>query len=407
MAEYNHQGFRLLYVDDEPQALKMFEIAYRDSFPILTAASAPEGWKLIQDMSDQIGVLITDQRMPGETGVSLMQKVQAEYPHIVRILTTAYSDLDCAINAVNLGGAFAYVTKPWEIDGLHGVLKRAMEFFIIRWERNRLLHEKAGSLQRMLVMDRVRGLVTLAAALSGTYRNTLNAVASYVEQANLAGVLQRQKEDLYSLDLIKAAREECETIVFAAQRIANEFKTGDYSGNCPTSLSETINEYIQINRDAKSADGVQLTTLSSDSNVRCFGNKNLLLRLIDLLVSRIGDMDGEDRIVTINAEPASPSKAKITLAVDSPEWKRDQVSSLYSAAIPLHDWPMGLDMDILSVFFIAHHYGGGVKVLDASPVGPGFCVELNVDDTDDSSREVTREWLDDVFRHVELWRNIV
>jgi two-component system, probable response regulator PhcQ len=405
MTEYNH-GFKVLYVDDEPQALKMFEMAYRDTFPIVTAQSAQEGWEVIQGAADEIGVLITDQRMPGESGVDLMQKVQVQYPQIVRILTTAYSDLDCAINAVNVGGAFAYVTKPWEIDGLLGTLKRGMEFFAIRWERDRLLREKVSSVQRMLVMDRVRGLTTLASAVSGFLRNSLRAVMSYVEQANLARVVHHLRDDIQELDLMQAAREECEIIVTAARRITRELCRPEFLPNSPTSLGDVIDEYIVDHREEKLNDGISFLNATEELNQTCVVNGELLKKAIDIFVNRICDMDGEDRVIAIEARPASPSKRMLSIMCPSAAWSDGQVNSLYSAVIPLHDWPMGLDMDILSAFFIIHHFGGEVEVVKESAHGAGFVVSLAVDEAGDLFQEMGRDWLDRVFRQAELWRNI-
>ena len=66
---YDYKKFAVLYVDDEEKSLKYFARAFEEQFRILTAVNAQEGLKLIEQHGDGIGVLMTDQRMPGEKGV--------------------------------------------------------------------------------------------------------------------------------------------------------------------------------------------------------------------------------------------------------------------------------------------------------------------------------------------------
>src|ERR1700689_3373828 len=104
--ETNYKKFAVLYVDDEEKSLKSFARAFGDQFWILTAPTAQEGFKLLEAHKDEIGVLMTDQRMPGEKGVWLLEQARALRPHILRVLATAYSDLNAVIDAVNSGAIY-------------------------------------------------------------------------------------------------------------------------------------------------------------------------------------------------------------------------------------------------------------------------------------------------------------
>jgi excisionase family DNA binding protein len=126
----------ILYVDDEEKSLKYFTRAFGDKFRILSAANAADGYRLLEQYRDEIALLITDQRMPGEKGVEFLQRARQLHPTAVRILTTAYSDFDVAIEAVNAAGISKYVTKPWDIPELETILKDACEFFMVERERD-------------------------------------------------------------------------------------------------------------------------------------------------------------------------------------------------------------------------------------------------------------------------------
>ena len=87
---YDYKKYAVLYVDDEEKSLRGFERAFQDQFRILTAPTALEGLRLLEAHKDDIGVLMTDQRMPGEKGVWLLEKARQLRPRIIRILATAY-----------------------------------------------------------------------------------------------------------------------------------------------------------------------------------------------------------------------------------------------------------------------------------------------------------------------------
>src|SRR5512137_1312576 len=180
---YDYKKFAILYVDDEEKSLKNFERAFRDQFRILTAASAQDGLRLLQEHKDDIGLLMTDQRMPGEKGVWLLEKARQLRPRIIRILATAYADMDAAIAAVNTGAIYKYVTKPWDPPQLENTLKRGLEFFMVQRERDQLLKEKMSVLHNMMIADRIVSLGLLAAGLSHHIRNALVAVKTFLDLA--------------------------------------------------------------------------------------------------------------------------------------------------------------------------------------------------------------------------------
>src|SRR5438876_12164774 len=194
---YDYKKFAVLYVDDEEKSLKYFTRAFEDQFRILTAPNAQDGLKLLEEHKDDIGILMTDQRMPGEKGVWLLEKARQLRPRIVRILATAYSDMDAAIAAVNTGAIYKYVTKPWDPPQLEHTLKRGLEFFMVQNERDQLLREKMSVLHNMMIADRIVSLGLLAAGLSHHIRNSLVAVKTFLDLA--PAKMQEEKVDLNGL----------------------------------------------------------------------------------------------------------------------------------------------------------------------------------------------------------------
>lgn len=170
----------LLYVDDEEQALKYFSLIFAKEYEVLTAPGAEQAWALVERHGDRLALVISDQRMPGRSGVDLLSAIRERCPRAVRLLTTAYSDLSSAIAAVNRGAIFAYVTKPWKLDELRTVVLQALQLHRVQRERDALLAEKLSAFQHLLLADRTRCLGMAAAALSGQVRRPLAAAAAWL-----------------------------------------------------------------------------------------------------------------------------------------------------------------------------------------------------------------------------------
>ena len=101
----------LLFVDDEPNVLKSMERQLRKRFTVLTAAGGDSALQLLKEQGP-VAVIISDMRMPGMDGIQLLAKVKDLYPDIVRIMLTGNADQETAIEAVNTGHIFRFLTKP-------------------------------------------------------------------------------------------------------------------------------------------------------------------------------------------------------------------------------------------------------------------------------------------------------
>ena len=176
----------ILYVDDEANALKYFQRAIGALAPVLTAGSVEEGKRMLDEHAGRIAVLVSDQRMPGAYGNELLSYAWDRYPHIVRILTTAYSEIEHTVQAVNEGQIHRYLQKPWEITALRMELKQALDLARLRREHAQLLREKLLVRQKQAVANRIGTVYTLCASLAGPEQ--LLPVEAYLTAALTVGV---------------------------------------------------------------------------------------------------------------------------------------------------------------------------------------------------------------------------
>jgi len=156
---------KILYVDDEAIALKYFERLVGPLAPVLTAISVEEGRAVRSANHADIAVLVCDQRMPGARGNELLRHARQHYPNIVRMLTTAYSELGEAIDAINTGEIYRYIAKPWELESLRTDLKNALELADLRNERDELVRDKLLAQQSRLLGSRLGSLLAVGAAV--------------------------------------------------------------------------------------------------------------------------------------------------------------------------------------------------------------------------------------------------
>lgn len=129
----------VLYVDDEVHNLNSFKAGFRRMFNIFTAESAEEGRKILE--TEDIQVIITDQRMPVMTGIEFLESIIPDFPDPIRILLTGYADINAVIDAINKGQVYRYIQKPWMEEDLRINIEKAFEIYTLRKE-NRELTEK-------------------------------------------------------------------------------------------------------------------------------------------------------------------------------------------------------------------------------------------------------------------------
>ena len=179
--------------------------------------------------------------MPGEYGNELLRYARERYPHIVRILTTAYSELDQTVEAVNQGQIHRYIKKPWDITALRMELKQALELSGLRRERDQLVREKLMVLQKQTVASHVGMIHAICASLIGPGR--FQPVETYLSGTYLAGA-QNAEPDWQRLDyadLVGAESQRSGSFGHAvAMTLAKLRGAGRTAGDAAAVLAETL-----------------------------------------------------------------------------------------------------------------------------------------------------------------------
>ena len=409
---YDYKKFAVLYVDDEVQSLKNFARAFNDEFRIFTAPSAQEGLKLLEAHKDEIGVLMTDQRMPGEKGVWLLERARHLRPQIIRILATAYSDMDAAIAAVNTGAIYKYVTKPWNPAELEVTLKHALEFFQVQAERDQLLHEKMSVLHNTMIADRVVSLGLLAAGLSHHIRNSLVAVKTFLDLA--PAKLQEEKVSAHELrnpDFWKEYHQNVQTQIekinnmlkdlwAASEKPALEFKD-------PVQLHAVIGAAAAKFESEFSAKNIKIDNQIPDSLPPLQVDGPKFSRLFELLLKDELVSLPAGTCVTFTANPVGREEIHVKMQDNGPGLPQEALRLVFDPFVLRSDTPVEYGINLMTCYFIVHHHGGKIEARSEPGQGTVFNLRLPLNSNRHPVNGTDEQILQKVLLNDSLWEKLI
>lgn len=131
----------ILFVDDEENILRTIKrLFFEEGYRIVTANSGQQALDLISG-GETPSVIVSDQRMPQMSGAEFLVKAREKLPQSIRMVLTGYADVNAAVDAINLGGIYRYILKPWNDDDLKLTVREAVERFELVEQNKRLTRE--------------------------------------------------------------------------------------------------------------------------------------------------------------------------------------------------------------------------------------------------------------------------
>jgi serine/threonine-protein kinase len=214
---------RILFVDDEERILTALRSVFRAGYHVLAATNGREALELVRKFHPHI--VVSDQRMPGMTGVELLRQVKELAPSTVRLLLTGYSDLAAIVGSVNEGEVFRFVSKPWDNQEIQAIIGEAAAIALElaqtaatppivpeRMEAGILLigadADTAGSVKRF-----VGGACPVRQARD--FDSAIGSLDTHETALVIADLGKRREESLPSLKVLKHERPEILVIVLA------------------------------------------------------------------------------------------------------------------------------------------------------------------------------------------------
>jgi two-component system, probable response regulator PhcQ len=411
---YDYKKFAVLYVDDEEMSLKYFTRAFQNQFQILTAANAQEGYQILEKHRDEIALIMTDQRMPGEQGVQFLGRARQLHPRAIRILTTAYSDVEVAIDAVNSGAIYKYISKPWEVPELEITLKRALEFFMVQRERDFLLREKLSALQRMMVTDRVLSLGIVAARLGRHVRNSLVAARNFLDL--LPERLLEEKADMeaarnpnYWKELYAHARSQLRRITDLLTDRASATPMNNGSRTEPVDLKEAVARSLDKLNGMLAQNGITIVNQIPSGLPPVMVEGDRFQQLLELLLKDevISLSSGNHIVFSARHRFGEEEAVEIEVKDDGPGLPRDALRAVFDPFSTCEDKYQEFGVNLMACYFIVYHHGGKIDVHSEKGQGVTFILTFPIKPKLDSPAAEDEAFLNRVLVNDAFWERVI
>ncbi len=416
----DYKRHAILYVDDEIMALKYFQKTFGTEFNVITAENAEDGMKIIETRGAEIGVLLSDQRMPGQKGVQLLEQTLKLRPRIVRMLITAYADYGVTVDAVNIGSVFRYISKPIQVEDMRNTLRRALEFFTLHSERDDLLQEKLSVLQKMIITDRVISLGVLAAGLSQTLRHPIDAVQSFLHLAP-----QKMRDEVLDVDRLRDTafwKDFHSQVLKQATRVSDLLGEVDgvsctprwaFTAQAEMDPSLAIQAAVGAKAAGLRAKNIQIDLQLTSGLPKLRVDRTKFQKIFDLLLDAELHSLPVGSTITLKAalQPAgtAPAAVVIDIADDGPGLPLNALRSIFDPFVMESGEGEQFGLRLMTVYFLVHHHGGRIAVDSAEGKGTTFRITLPVSPApnEDSAEDGSRDFVTKVLMNDALWERLL
>lgn len=271
----------ILMVDDEPQACKWFARLYGDEFVVLTAGSVNEALALLAQRGHEVAVLLTDYAMPQRDGVSLLSEARQSFPHVARLLVSAYADKEVAMSAVNQGHVERILEKPLDEALTRQSLRDALQASQERARERALLERRAATLREtlgFLAHEVTTPLATVQGYLSAMRERHMDPAGG---DSGVAHIQEQKPGDV--LFMIEAAQRRAE---YAQSLVSTFVQTARDAYHSDSAPSLRASDLVQAVRDEYPFDNDEAQWLSSDLEADFVlpGRRDLLYLVLCTLV---------------------------------------------------------------------------------------------------------------------------
>jgi two-component system, probable response regulator PhcQ len=386
---YDYRKFFVAYVDNEEESLKNFTRTFEGQFRICTATNASDGLELIDADTDEIGLVIANQQMPGESGMWLLEKAHKLQPKSIRLLLITPSDFEAANAAVKSSAIYNYLIKPWNPVELETILKRGLEFFLMQDERDQLLGEKLSVLHHMMIRDRIVGLGLLTGGLIYNIRNALVTVKTFVDLT--PDMLREEDLDLDRLrnpdfwnDYYLLVQQQIEKVTLMLKDLWTASESPKFEFNEQVKLRDIVTTAVERLGGNLAEKDIQVDNQIPECLPEVAVDKPKINRLFDLLLKdEIASLPPGSRVV-ISARPSAPiddqtPSIDVELRDNGPGLPQEALRAIFDPFMVRADAPMESGINLMASYLLVHHHGGRIEAKSSDSTGTTFKLRLPID----------------------------
>lgn len=277
---------RILYLDDEENNLIAFKALFRRDYEVFTTTSPQEAVQYLNE--NEVQLIMSDQKMPEISGVEFFELTRTDFPDAIRVLVTGYADIEAVIDAINKGGVYRYVTKPWNENDLRICVENAFEKYFTKVEisqKSEALAQANSDLEKFIY------------SASHDLRSPIVSIKGVIQLARAEGVSEKAGE---YLSMIEKSTSKLDAFVQNIIHYYQNIKAED--SNAKVNLAELVNSLIEQYKTYEDADKISIVSnLNSTSDF--FGDGyRIQIVLGNLLANAIKFMDFDKENPSIEIE---------------------------------------------------------------------------------------------------------
>ena len=407
--KHGERHYAVLYVDDEPKARQYFVESFEDDFPVYTAANAGEALAILEAHPSDIGVLISDQRMPGEKGVELLERARKLNPNLVRILVTAYADYQTVVDAVNSGRVFRYLHKPWDPEELLAIVNHALSYYQALVEREDLLTLKAETIRQMQMADKVGSMGILAEGLNHHLRNALTAIRAFIDlspssaEATIQGALEND-QNLW-IEFRKYAQCQLDRIYSLLNHISQASPSRAPSRAGEACVADIITKVFSVFDHAYSEKHVEvfldLDPATPDIPVDTERFQQLWRLLFTEELTHLSP--GDELVITV--VPAQDRSGREVLRIslrDNGDWPAEErYANLFDPFFVRTNKPDDFGVNMMACYSIVYLHGGTIEARSGSLNGVEITMEFPLEPAPSPS---VSDFFQNLLDHEKRWK---
>lgn len=365
MREFNYKKYKILLVDDEINNLENLIFAFELDYNLISASSAYEALDIVD--REDVAVIISDQRMPELTGTELLCKIKEKNPNIIRILITAYSDIEAAIDGINKGDIYRYIRKDLSIDEIETIIKQGIEYYQMNADLD-------VATRALIKSEKLITIAEIAAGVEHELRNTLMGLSMGIDST----VLMLSTKGIDDPDVNRSlgrAVEYCKRSTQIIERLNNFAKPGYIE---KVNLSKVIDDTIGMAQDVLKKLLIKTTISKQMENAlpRVEGNAIHFEEIFFNLIRNAGQaMEGKGGDITIKGT-ADDHWVYISVQDTGPGIAKENQKSVFEPFYTTKKEGMGMGLYIINN--IAKTFGGRLELESELGEGSKFTVVLPV-----------------------------
>jgi len=373
----------VLLVDDDAPNLEVLAGVLENDYTVHQAESGAEALEILARVP--VDVIVADQRMPGMTGVELLERVSATHPDVAGIVLTGYTDTPAIIAAINRAKAFLFLTKPWEEDGIKMAVAQASNHVYQRRAIVRLvdlvsrrneelamaLAELHAAQDRMLHLERLGTIGRLTAGITHDLRNFLMGLALLEEEFQTRAEVAPDLRDTVTIGLHGARN------LLATLETMNQFARGGKMvvEHRPVSVERVIHDAVTVMRGDIQFRRRDVKVRVAEGIPDILGDRTRLVQALVNLIRNAVQATKEGQRISIEASVDPDGRVVLSVEDEGPGIPPEVRSRLGEAFVSTKG-DEGMGMGLFMARLIAEGHGGTLTCSDSLHHGSRISVHL-------------------------------